>query len=230
MQTHWRLAVMFDAPGGDLAALEAALRQAKDAIRAAAGGHPVRIGVADRHPDLAGVAEAGQRTVDGAVEVTFPKDRAGEVPDVCRALRPVIAGLTDLASVEVMAGPMYHMVPVRTGGTFLSLAFRRFPGTTNQEFRAWWNKQHAPIAIPVLGEGLLAYDQVHVKMDAAKIAAEAFGVAYSHYDAYDNLTWADRQAFLNSISDAEAMATIAADEVGRIDDPSRRSALMTDLD
>lgn len=41
-----------------------------------------------------------------------------------------------------------------------------------------------------------------------------------------NTTWADRDALLMSISDQAGMERVLADEVGRIDDSSRRTALM----
>lgn len=233
-QTHWRLAVMFDAPGGDLATLEANLKQAGDAIRAAAQGNHVRLGVADHHPEISGPTDthdtAGWRTVDGALEITLPNEQMQAIPAICRALRPVIEGMADISTIEVMAGPMFPMVPMREGETFLSLAFRRDPSTTSQQFRDWWLNQHAGIAIPVINPGLLAYDQVHVDMDATAAAAQAFGVPVVEYDAYDNLTWDGRSGYLrSSAGDPDGMATIAEDEVGRIDNSSRRFSIMTEI-
>ena len=85
------------------------------------------------------------------------------------------------------------------------------------------------MAIPVLGDGLLAYDQVHVEQPVSADAAEAFGAEHVEYDAYDNLTWTDRYGYLHSISDDEAMVPVYADEVGRIDPVGRRSAIMTEI-
>ena len=233
VQTHWRLALMFDTPDHDLAALGAALMRNGEALRSAAAGNHVRMGVADRHADL---GEWAQRNtdklfadVDGAIEISIVNDRIAEIPDICRALRPVIAGFSDLGSVQVMVGPMFHMVPVRTGGTFLSLAFRRDPATTSAQFRDWWYNRHSAVAIPVLGDGLLAYDQVHVEQQVSAAAAKAFGANYVEYDAYDNLTWTDRYGYLHSISDDEAMIPVYADEVGRIDPVGRRRAIMTEI-
>lgn len=232
-QAPWRLALMFDAPGHDFAALESALRRSRDAIIAAAAGNPVRIGMADRHPDLDWLYDnsggSGGRTVDGAIEVTFSENGAGAISTVCRALRPIMAELADIASVEVMAGPVYPMVPVRSGGTFLSLAFRRVPAITSRQFRDWWREQHAPMAIPVLGPGLLAYDQVHVEAAASQDASRAFGVPTTAYDAYDNLTWNDRQGFIASCSDLEGMERLNQDEIGHIENTSRRAALMYEV-
>lgn len=229
MANSWRLAFMFDAPGGDLGALEAGLTRAADQIRALAGDAHVRLGVADAHPDLGALRDRGEtklRSVDGAVEVTVAPARAGDLPQTARALREIVAGLGAPGSIEVMTGPIFPIVPVRDGGAFLSLAFKRYPGTTSEEFRAWWLRQHSAVAVPVLGPGLLAYDQVHVDPAATEAVARAFGVAVVEYDAYDNLTWDDHDAFLHSISDPEGMARVFADEVGHIDDPSRRNALM----
>lgn len=233
MQTHWRLALMFDAPGHDLGALEAALRQAGNAIRSAALGHHVRFGIMDRHPDLgsyqAQVNKADLATVDGAIEVTIANEHKDEIPEICRKLRGVIEGFVDLASVHVMAGPTYYMVPVRGGDTFLSLAFRRVPEITSDQFKTWWHDHHSKTAIPVLGDGLLAYDQVHVEQTASQAAAAAFGADYVEYDAYDNLTWADRYGFMHSISDEVAMGPVYADEIGRIDPVGRRSSIMIEV-
>jgi hypothetical protein len=225
---------MFDAPGHDLARLELALQRAAAAIRTAAGPHPVRIGVADRHPDLGGGGDeaydvANWRSVDGAIEVSLANAQVDQIADVCRRLRPIVAGFADIASVEVMAGPMFAMVPVRRGGTFLSLAFRRDPAITSQQFSDWWLHRHAPMAIPVLGPGLYAYDQVHVDMVVTAQAAAAFGVPAAEYDAYDNLTWDDRYGFLESCSDTAGMAELSQDEIGYIGPGTRRHALMVEV-
>lgn len=233
MQTHWRLALMFDAPDHDLPALERELVRSGGALRAAAAGHHIRMGVADRHADLGEQAarhsENGWAGVDGAIEISIANDRTDEIPDICRELRPILAGFCDIESVDVMAGPMFHMVPVRPGGTFLSLAFRRNPAITSAEFRHWWYDHHSKAAIPVLGDGLLAYDQVHVDQAVSQSAARAFGTDYVEYDAYDNLTWVDRYGYLHSISDPVTMGPLLADEIGSIDPRSRRSAIMTEI-
>jgi hypothetical protein len=232
-QTHWRLALMFDA--SDLASLEERLKRAAQAIRADAAPNPVRLGIADRHPDLAGAevindAVSHWRSVDGALEVTVRNDQASDLPALCAAMRPLLADLINWSTVEVMAGPVFPMVPTGHGKAFLSLAFRRFPGTTSQQFRDWWLMQHSQIAIPVLSPQLLAYEQVHVDQAASRSAANAIGVPHVDYDAYDNLTWDDRTAFLESCTqDLDGMARIRQDEIGRIDDTSRRHALMREI-
>jgi hypothetical protein len=229
MPDHWRLAFMFDAPGRDLAALEDGLLRATGRIRSLAGGAHVRLGVTYENRDLQGVRgpdEEPKRDVDGALEVTVAAARAPSLPDLARSLCEALDGVVDPASLEVMTGPIFPIVPARDGGAFLSLAFRRYPGTTSEEFRAWWLHQHSAVATPVLGPGLLAYDQVHVDPGASEAVAQAAGVPYVPYDAYDNLTWDDREAFLHSISNDADMARVFADEVGHIDDPSRRHALM----
>jgi EthD domain-containing protein len=235
MQTQWRLALMFDAPGGDLARLEELLKHAAKAVCTAATPNPVRIGIADHHPDLLAATDIRDavshwRTVDGALEVTVPNERANDLPQICRTLRPLLADILDWSRLEAMAGPIFPMVPDRKGNAFISLAFRRSPGRTVQQFRDWWRKQHSQIAIPVLSPQLLAYDQVHVEQAASCAAADVLGVPYSDYDAYDNLTWGDRHAFLESCTqDPDGMARIRADEIGNIDDTTRRHSLMREL-
>lgn len=233
MQTHWRLALMFDAAGQNLSELSKAMKRAGPGIRSAAEGHHVRLGVADRHADLGPFSLRNERKgwadVDGAIEISVLNQRKAEIPDICSKLRVIMNDFCDLETVHVMAGPTHHMVPVRTGGTFLSLAFRRDPAISSGEFQDWWYNRHSKVAIPVLGDGLLAYDQVHVEQALSHSAAEAFGGDYTEYDAYDNLTWVDRYGYLHSISDQEAMGPVYADEVGFIDPTSRRSAIMTEV-
>ncbi|MDG2004864.1 MAG: EthD domain-containing protein [Novosphingobium sp.] len=233
-QTHWRLAFMFDALSGDLDRLAEQLGVACESIEAAAQGNRVRMGVAIREAsDLdaeTAHAMADWRTVDGAVEVSIANGGEGAVPDICKAMRPILDGIAKQGSVEVMTGAMHYMVPVREGDVFLSLSFRRGEGTIVDEFRKWWYGQHAPLCIPILGPGLLAYDQVHVDEQASREAAEALGVAYVDNDAYDNLTWGDQDAYVQSTTgDPEGMGRIAEDEVGRIDNNTRRHALMREI-
>lgn len=230
MQTHWRLAFMFDAAGGDMAVLEAGLSKATEAILAAADGNRVRIGVAMHNPEVderEGAHDvASWRHVDGAVEVSIPNDSHLVIPEICEAIRPILEPLVEPGSLEVMTGAMHHMVPVREGGAFLSLAFRRYPGTTVEQFRDWWYSQHAPLCIPILGDEMLGYDQVHVDLGMTRMAAGALGIPFVDYDAYDNLTYHSQEGFLISCSDEAGMALIAQDEEGRIDNTSRRHALM----
>jgi hypothetical protein len=229
MSKFWRLAFMLDAAGGDLGGLEASLSRARDTFQRLAGEAHLRLGVADLDPSLGALRDRGDvklKSVDGALEVTLAAAQVGEIPTIAQGIGDILEAFAEPGSIEVMTGPVFSIVPARDGGAFLSLAFRRYPGLSSQQFRDWWLKQHSAIATPVLGKGLLAYDQVHVDPAASQGAAEAAGVPYVAYDAYDNLTWDDRNAFLDSISDPEAMARVFADEVGHIDDPSRRNALM----
>jgi hypothetical protein len=229
MSNSWRLALMFDAPPGGFASLESNLKQSVAGLVGIVGEGHVRLGVADMHPDLKFLRDHENkkvRSVDAAVEVSVPSSRITELSRIAGALRSSIGELAALSSIEIMAGPVFPIVPVREGGVFLSLAFKRYPGTTSKQFRDWWLHQHSKIATPVLGEGLFAYDQVHVDHDKSEQMARQFGVPPVVYDAYDNLTWADRDAFLLSISDVAELARVNEDEVERIDDSSRRSALM----
>ena len=234
MQTHWRLAFMFDALDGDLDRLAAGLAAARGAILTAAAGHGVRFGtvipVEDDNHGSAAHDSSVWTTVDGAIEVTIANGGEGEILAIVLAMRPILEALAAPGTIAVMAGATHFMVPIKAGNTFLSLAFRRYPGTSVEQFRTWWHDQHAPLAIPALGEGLLAYDQVHVDREISRAAAEALGVADVEYDAYDNLTFASRAGFLEACSrDPEGMARLAVDEMGRIDDPTRRHALMLEI-
>lgn len=227
----WRLAFILNARDGDVDALEHGLGACAAEIHGLAGGAEVRLGIVDRHPDLAsGVPgeydDTSWRTTDASIELTLPPSRVGEISRIARSLREIVLQLAAPGSVEVMAGPMFPMVPQRDGDTILSLAFSRYPGTTSQQFRDWWRFQHAGVAIPVLGPGLLAYDQVHVDHAVTKALAKDFGGNAYEYDAYDNLTWASPQDYLHSLSDAEGMARIFADEVERIDNRTRRHAML----
>jgi hypothetical protein len=224
---------MFDAPGGEVAAMAAALANAATALKASADGAPVRIGVIDQHPSLTAAVGAhdvaGWRTVDGAVEVTAPHASAEELGGLAKALARILRPIAAPGSMEAMVGPMYPMVPAREGECFLSLAFRRDLRITRGEFQDWWRYQHSQIAIPVLGPGLLAYDQVHLDPEANAAAAHACALPPVDYDAYDNLTWADRESYLASIDNPEGMARVVADELGHIDNATRRHGIMRRL-
>jgi hypothetical protein len=226
---EWRMALMFDAREGNVEALEQGLIRAVPEIKKCAGAAHVRLGVADRHPDLATTTDydvAHWRTVDGAIEFSVSASTAGGFVGVSRAMAEVLGSLVHPGSIEVMAGPVFPMVERRAGDCFLSLAFKRDGEITQKQFQDWWRYQHSKIAIPVMGPGMLAYDQVHVDQVFSKALADALAVTPATYDAYDNLTWTDRRGYLTSTSDVAAMAGIFADEVGRIDNASRRYALM----
>ena len=229
----WRLAFMFDARNDTYGALEEKLKRISSKIRSMSGDAHVRIGVADRHPDLAIIfdAEAStSRSVDGAIEISVDSSRQAELIAISVDVSRLLTDIAAPSSLEVMAGPYYSMVPVRDGNAFLSLAFRRDADISSAQFQDWWLNQHAGIAIPVLGDGLLAYDQVHLDHGTNKNLGQDLGIPIAHYDAYDNLTWADRDAFLYSISNEDDMVRVYADEVGKIDQSSQRSALMRKLE
>lgn len=234
MSNDWRMAFMFDAHHGAFESMEGNLVRIASEVRQLAGDAHVRLGVADRHPDLFVEDKTGRgkikgRSVDGAIEISVAASRRTELPEIARAVSKILVGIAEPASLEVMAGPYYPMVPVRDGGTFLSLAFRRDPATTSAQFQRWWHDQHAVVAIPVLGAGLLAYDQVHVEAAATQELASQLDIAPVAYDAYDNLTWVDRYGYLTSISDIEGMLRIFQDEIGRIDHRTCRHALMSEV-
>lgn len=231
MSDNWRMAFMFDAIGGEANDLERSLIEASPAIAQLAGMADLRIGIVDRSPAYGSGNESDYdstvgRTVDAAIELTFAALALNDVMAVAPALAARIGEMVAPGSMQVMAGPMFAMVPQRDGDTILSLAFSRYPGTTSEQFRDWWRLQHAPLAISVLGPGLLAYDQVHIDRAITEALSAACGLVAYPYDAYDNLTWASPEDFLASITDAEGMAQLYKDEAGRIDNDSRRHAML----
>jgi hypothetical protein len=231
-QQYWRLAIMFDAPGHGLARLETVLHETRDQIGRAVGDRQWRLGVAISgvdHDDATSHDLTGWRTADGAIEVTFAGEDHRSAMAICQAVRPIVAPLAQAGSIEVMIGRLHAMVPPKAGAVFLSLSFRRYAGTTVEQFRDWWLNRHAGIAIPVLGPELLAYDQVHVDDQLSQAAATALGVDFVAYDAYDNLTWQDAGAYARSTGDPASMVVVAQDEDGRIDNNSRRFALMREI-
>jgi len=230
---YWRLAFIFDAPRGNRDALRGALQASAGAIHAAAKGAGVRIGIAEHFLETTGTASddfSSWRTNDGAVEITVSQEQAKELPSIATLMRPVLEPLLDMSSVELTAGPTYFMVPPRVGGTFLSLSFRRDPSITKEEFSSWWYYRHSSIAIPLLGKLLLSYDQVHCEDTMSEAVSKAFGVPVSQYDAYDNLTWASWEAFVESTSsDPTGGQRLAEDEAGHIDNSTRRHGVMATL-
>jgi hypothetical protein len=227
----WRMAFVFDAADGDQDRLRDEVAQLGARLPALPDEVRLRAGVVDHSPEFSNAPEGDHdtaigRTLDAAIELTFPA--AGL--DAMVACAPQVAGVIETiaapGSIEVMAGPMFAMVPQRDGDTILSLAFVRYPGTTSKQFRDWWRQQHAPLAIRVLGPGLLAYDQVHVDLEVTEALSAACGHAAYGYDAYDNLTWASPADFVASLADAEGMAALFRDEADRIDNDSRRHAML----
>jgi EthD domain len=229
---YWRAAFIFDASDGDREALARNLGRVEASLRGAVARGSVRLGVAEHF--LSGGEEGshdyrGWRRNDGAIEVTVGTVDAGQLPQTAKVLREILEPFTDVATVEVMAGPVYFMVPPRLGTTFLSLSFKRDPATTKAEFRRWWFNRHASVAIPILGPLLLAYDQVHCNAAMTDAVSNAFGVPAVHYDAYDNLTWADWPSFQRSTADPIGGRRIFEDEIGRIDNATRRHGFMQTL-
>jgi EthD domain len=112
----------------------------------------------------------------------------------------------------------------------LSLAFRRHPGTSVEEFRNWWLHQHAVVATRYLLPELLAYDQVHVDRDLSRRASVSAGITFEPYDAYDNLTWATLESSIRSTSKPGSEQEIYQDEIGHLDHSTYRGAVMRVLD
>ena len=212
----WRLAFMFDAQDGDIGQLERQLRNRRRDIQRAAGEVPVRLGIIAQGAAESGAAEiydfSAWRTVDGAIEIDLAAERREAIADIAQTVGALLKEIVEPASIEGVAGPIHAMVPARSGDVFLSLAFCRDPRTTSDEFQRWWRDQHASVAIPILGDELLAYDQVHADRAIGRLISAALGAPARDYDAYDNLTWADRAAFLRSTGDADGQRLVSEDE------------------
>jgi len=228
---RWRLAFMFDAAGGDRDALGKSLVASAGALRAAARNAHLRFGVAEQFMNGPEAPPEYQvwRSNDGAVEITVAARHAADLPEMAAAIWAILSPIAAPGTTEVMAGPMFSMVPTREGDLFLSLAFKRDAAITKEAFSRWWFHRHSTVAIPVLGKQLLAYDQVHCDDAMTLAVSNACGLPGVLYDAYDNLTWASFQDFLESTSDPEGGQQINEDEIGAIDNLTRRHALMTTL-
>jgi len=215
-----------------LSTLKASLLERRDDILAVVRGQAdIRLGVrCDPDPLEDVMRERKSAGIDAAIELTAPVDRLSALLELSTAVAGVLKDLIDPAETLLMGGTTYRMVPARPGGVFLSLAFRRDPAVTVEQFRAWWRDQHAGLAISLLSPALLGYDQVHVDPDASRAAAIAAGLRYDGFDAYDNLTWASVASFMASVNDAEAQRQLYEDEQGNIDNLSNRAALMRHIE
>jgi hypothetical protein len=223
-----RLALMISpADGVSHDDLTEGLRERASELGAACGPDArVRMGVRDlRHVTDAG-ARGMPQPVDAAVEVTMPEGSLDELAHAAGGIGRTLEGLVDPEGTALTIGTTHHMVPVREGRIFLSLAFQRSPGTTIEQFRDWWFHQHASVAIPLLGPELLAYDQVHVDRELAEKASVDAGIRYHPYDAYDNLTWASMGALAASMSKPGSAEEMYEDEVGHIDHSTNRGSMM----
>jgi hypothetical protein len=124
---------------------------------------------------------------------------------------------------------MHRIVEPRPGDVFLSLTFQREPGTTLEELHQWWINQHAVLATRYLPE-VLAYDQVHVDHQLSEQASRDAGFAYRCYDSYDNVTWANYDEFVKSVSKPGVLDIMRQDEVGHIGKSSKVGAHMSPVE
>jgi EthD domain len=227
-----RLAIMLSPRRGDTRTeLGRSLVSLKERIGMLFGpGKHLRIGTrCDSDPLSRSMGEArAPGSVEAAVEITGADGMEDELAAGAGDLGQLLLPLIDVSQAALTVGPTYRIVKPQNGTVFLSLSFKRYPGTSVADFRRWWLMQHAQVAAPLLPE-LLAYDQVHVDHELSNRAAGAAGLPYVPYDAYDNLTWESEDAFIRSTSDPQAMRTIYEDEVGHIDHGTYRGALMDQI-
>jgi hypothetical protein len=229
---HWRLAFMLDARDGEAARLgERLVAMADRFLSAAPAGARLRIGAQRAGQGRQEDRGDGRRfkTVDAAIELTLGAAHADALTGVAGEIGAAIRDEVVPERSAAMAGPMYSMVPPQDGDVFLSLAFRRAPGTTNGEFRHWWQYQHAVLCVPLLTPEMLAYDQVHLDQDRSRAITRAAGFPDHDYDAYDNLTWANETSGARASSDRVIMQTILEDEIGHIDHATYHGNMLSAL-
>jgi hypothetical protein len=195
-------------------------------------GAQLRVGV--RHPrdeesltdDERTPGSIQRETIDGAVEVSVAEQRLDELSARAGELGSVLADLSDTQKSIITLGVMHHVIEPRQGEVFLSLTFRRAPGTTLDQLHEWWLNQHAAIAMSFMLPETLAYDQVHVDHQLSEQASLAAGFAYRRYDSYDNLTWANYGEVFKSIDKPGAAEALYEDEVGHIDHSTYVGSIM----
>lgn len=227
-----RLAFMLHAPDGiELETFFEQLTLRCDSLAALAESFDARLRVGTKYPlELGGSSEPGQerRTepIEGAVEFSVPEERLGDLVAHASQMGALLADIADTERSIVTVGPMYHVVDPKPGDIFLALTFRREPGTTLEHLHTWWLNQHPVVVVPFQLPEMLAYDQVHVDHGLSEQASIDAGFAYRDYDSYDNLTWANIDECMRSISKPGSGEAIYADEVGNLDHMSYVGALM----
>jgi hypothetical protein len=231
--TVTRMALMVYAPDGVSGpAFEGLLHDRRETLRGAAAevGGTVRIGTREpRDPSRESRAEL--LAVDGAVELTAAEEDLMALSGRAAEIGAVLDSAVDLGRSRLMIGITHRIVaPPQEGEIFLSLAFRRQPGTSIEEFRSWWLQQHSAVATRHLLPELLAYDQVHVDRELSERASAAAGITFEPYDAYDNLTWATLESSIGSTSKPGSEREIYEDEIGHLDHSTYRGAVMRVLE
>jgi hypothetical protein len=184
-----------------------------------AGDFDVSVRVGTRHPASISSERPDSRVAEtaGAVEVSVPEARLETLPQCARSFGPLLAAIADTERSIVAAGPVHHIVEPKKGALFLSVVFRRHSSITPEQFHEWWLNQHAPLATSFLLPEMLAYDQVHLRQDLSEHASIEARFAYHRYDAYDNLTWADYESSLRSVSKPGLAEAMSEDDHERID-------------
>lgn len=227
-----RLALMIRARAGVTPEqLAGALQDNRSRLREAFGGDvKLRLGVKySPDPLLLLMGEAGQSTVDAAVEVTAGEDGLDRLFERSTRAFAMLEEIVDPSRTMLMGGVTHRILDPQAGELFLSLTFRRDPKVKAEEFREWWLVRHAPFAVSKLHPPLLAYDQVHVDHAGSAEAAARAGLVYEDYDAYDNLTWASSDLYMASLGDAETQRMLTEDERGFIDSTSYTVGIMRAL-
>jgi hypothetical protein len=188
--------------------------------------------VGTRHPrdhELASRRDTSYEPIEAAVEVTMPEDGLAGLLAEAGSIGGLVVDIAHTERSIVTVGPMHRIVEPRPGDVFLSLTFQREPGTTLEELHQWWINQHAVLATRYLPE-VLAYDQVHVDHQLSEQASRDAGFAYRCYDSYDNVTWANYDEFVKSVSKPGVLEVMRQDDDGHIGQNTRVGALMSPVE
>jgi EthD domain len=229
-----RLAFMLHAaPGVSSDAFAEQLTAAAPRLReiASSFGAKLRMGVTYPVPASAAFDASGafSESTDGAVEISLGEDGLSELCAHAGEFGAVVRPFSDTSRSLVLAGIMHHVFEPSDGDVFLSLTFRREPGTTLQEMRDWWLNQHAVVATSFQRPEMIGYDQVHVEHDVSEQASKNAGFDYRCYDSYDNVTWEHFDGFVASVVKPGAMEAIRADEEGHLDHSTYIGSLMAPI-
>jgi hypothetical protein len=230
-----RLAFMLHAaPGVSFESFAEQLTASAPRLRELASSFGATLRMGTKYPVPIPPAEDGtprgfSESTDGAVEVSLGEDGLAELIAHAGEFGAALAPFSDTQRSLVLTGIMHHVFEPSDGDIFLSLTFRREPGTTLQEMREWWLNTHAVVATGVQRPEMIGYDQVHVEHDASEQASKNAGFAFRQYDSYDNVTWEHYDGFIASIVKPGGMEKIRADEEGHLDHSTYIGSLMAPI-
>ena len=195
-------------------------------------GVQVRAGIREADDPMEhalGEARGKPDYVPAVLELTAPAASLGMLVRPAAAVGKILSDLVDTSRCALTVGMVHHVVPPRTGPTFVALACCRDPGKRADDFLAWWTDHHARLAVPLMGASVLAYDHVHVDKALSERASSEAGVNYFPYDAYESLSFASVEDFLAAASASGQAQRLVDDETGWVDHSTFRCSLMREI-